>query len=62
MATKNKVAVFLSVLGSKMWSLLRNFVAPFRTLEKSFDELVETLQKHFKPYPFVIAEIFLLFT
>lgn len=53
-----KVAVFLSVVGSKTYSLLRSLVAPTLPQAKSFEELVETLKRHFEPKPVVIAERF----
>ena len=57
-ADAKKVAVFLSVVGSKTYSLLRSLVAPALPQEKSFAELVETLRRHFEPKPVVIAERF----
>ena len=57
-ADAKKVAVFLSVVGSKTYSLLRSLVALALPQEKSFAELVETLRRHFEPKPVVIAERF----
>ena len=51
-----KVAVLLSVIGSKTYDLLRNLLSPTDPKEKTFDELVETLSGHFEPKPIVIAE------
>jgi len=34
-----KVAVLLTIIGTKTYSLLRNLVAPLRPQDKSFDDL-----------------------
>ena len=52
------VPAFLSLIGSKTYSLLKNLVAPSLPKDKSFAELVAALQKHFEPKPLVIAERF----
>lgn len=52
------MAVFLSVVGSKNYSLLRNLVAPSLPGSKTFEQLVSALKKHFEPKPLVIAERF----
>ena len=41
-----KVAVLLTVMGSKSYGLLRNLLAPGKPHEKTYDELVETLKGH----------------
>ena len=53
-----KVAVFLSAIGSKTHSLLRNLLTPTLPKDKSFDEIVEVLEKHFDPKPLDISEHF----
>ena len=53
-----KVPVFLSVLGSKTYSVLRTLVAPTIPQDKSFADLVSVLKKHFDPKPLVIVERF----
>ena len=53
-----KVPIFLTVVGSKTYSLLRSLVAPLPQ-EKTFAELSEVLKVHFEPKPLVIAERFL---
>jgi len=55
---EKKVAVFLSAIGSKTYSLLRNLLAPTPPKDKDFDELVSTLKGHFEPKPLIIAERF----
>ena len=50
--------MLLSVIGAKTYSLLRNLVSPDKPQDKSFDQLVEALRRHFEPKPAVIAEHF----
>ena len=57
-AERRRVAVFLSVIGAKMYSLLRDLVSPVSPKDKTFDELAEVLKKHFEPKPLVTAERF----
>ena len=51
---ENKRAVFLSVIGSATYKILRN---PAKPGEKSYADLVDT-SKHFKPAPSEIVECF----
>ena len=51
-----KVAVFLSSVGAKTYTLLRNLVAPKLPKELEFEEIVVILKQHFEPKPLVIAE------
>ena len=53
-----KVAVLLSIIGSKAYGLLRNLLEPARPSEKSYDDLVAVLKEHYEPKPIVIAERF----
>ena len=53
-----KVAVFLSVIGGKAYTLLCNLLSLLKPQEKSFEALAEELKKHFKPKKVVIAERF----
>ena len=55
-AESKQVPVFLSVLGGRIYSLLRDLLAPARPDEKTFPELAEVLKNHFQPKPLVIAE------
>ena len=55
---KKKVAVMVTVMGAKAYSLLRNLVAPSKPADKKFSELVQTLKDHLNPKPLVIAERF----
>jgi hypothetical protein len=50
--------VFLSIVGSKTYALLRKLLAPDLPSSKTFDTLVTTLKNHFEPRPLVIAECF----
>ena len=56
-----KVPIFLTVVGSKTYSLalLRSLVAPSLPQVKTFAELSEVLNVHFEPKSLVIAERFL---
>ena len=53
-----QVAVFLSVIGGKTFSLLRDLLAPDKPQDKTLPVLFETLKRHFEPKPLVIAERF----
>ena len=55
---EKQVPVLLSAIGVKTYSLLRNLVAPARPQDKTFEQLVEALKRHFEPQPAVIAERF----
>ena len=52
-----KRAILLSS-GSKTYSLIRNLVAPDRPSDKSFDQLVELMEKHVNQIPSIIVERF----
>ena len=54
---ENKRAVFLSVIGSATYKILRNLLSPAKPGEKSYADLVDT-SKHFKPAPSEIVECF----
>ena len=57
-ADERKVAVFLSVIGAKTYSLLRDLVSPASPKDKSLEHLADVLKKHFEPKPLIIAERF----
>ena len=59
-AEDKQVAVFLSAIGSKIYSLLRNLLVPTAPREKLFTDIVATLKEHFEPKPLIIAERFTL--
>ena len=52
-----KVAVFLSSIGGKNYTLLRDLLLQ-QPMDKSLDELTSILRRHFEPKPVVIAERF----
>ena len=53
-----QLAVFLSTVGSKTYSLLRNLMMPDLPQDKSLAEVTAALENHFQPKPIVIAERF----
>lgn len=55
---EKQVAVFLSVMGSMTYSLLRSLIAPEKPGNKTFDGIVEVLQTHFSQKPLVIDKRF----
>ena len=57
-ADGKKVAVLLSIIGGKTYSLLSDLLAPEKPASKSFIQLSEALKKHFEPKPVIIAERF----
>ncbi len=54
----DKVTVLLSVIGGKMYSLLRDLLSPVLPQDATYETLGEALTKHFEPRPIVIAERF----
>ena len=50
--------MFLSVIGGRTYSLLRNLLAPAKPSEKELDYLTATLKNHYEPKKIVIAERF----
>ena len=52
------VPTLLTVVGSAHYTLLRGLVAPKMPTDLTFDQLKETLTKHFDPEPILIAERF----
>ena len=57
-ANDKRVAVFLSVLGSRHYSLLRGMLTLKKPPEYSFAELSEALCHHYKPKKLIIVERF----
>jgi len=51
-------SVFLAVIGPGPYKLLRSFLAPVKPVEKTFDELVLVLTKHYSPPPSEIVQRF----
>ena len=52
------MAVLLTAIGSDTYALLRSLLAPTKPRDKTFQDLTDTLQRHFDPKPLVIAERF----
>ena len=52
------VPTLLIVVGSEYYSLLRGLVSPDLPKDKTFDDLVSILKKHYDPEPIVIAKHF----
>lgn len=55
---EKKLAVFLTLVGSKTYSLLSGLIAPDKPSTKSYADLKAILRRHLKPKPLVIAERF----
>ena len=53
-----KSSVFLAVIGASTYKLLKSLFAPEKPNTKTFDELVNVFQRHYKPKPLIIAERF----
>ena len=53
-----QVAVFLSVVGGKIYALLRDLLAPAKPDTKTLTELSDALIAHFEPKPLVNTECF----
>ena len=54
-ADDNKVPEFLSLLGGKIYALLRSLVSLSLPKEKTFVDLSEVLKKHFEPKTVITA-------
>ena len=55
-ADAKQMYVFLNSLGRKHYNLLSNLLSPAEPEDKSLDELITVLTKHFQPTTSVIAE------
>ena len=53
-----KLAVFLTLVGSKTYALLSGLIAPAKPATKTYADLKAVLRQHLKPKPLVIAERF----
>ncbi len=51
-------AILLSVVGSKIYSLIQNLLSPDKPKSKSYAQLVYLLKKHFNPKPSEIVQRF----
>ena len=50
--------MLLTVISTKVYTLLRNILAPEKSATKDNSQLVEALRSHLDPKPIVIAEHF----
>ena len=48
-ADRKKVAVIISVIGSSTYNILRDLCSPAKPNDKSFTEICQLLQTHYKP-------------
>ncbi|XP_074030329.1 uncharacterized protein [Leptinotarsa decemlineata] len=53
---EKKVALLLTLIGGEAYGVLRDLLAPTLPSQKSYDELVAELKKHYSPKRLVIAE------
>jgi len=57
-AAEKRTPTLLLVLGLNQYSLIQGLVSLQKPEEKSYEDLVALLKKHFDPEPIVIAECF----
>ena len=57
-ADKEKVAVFISVLGKNSYAILRDLCSPDSPKDKSFSQLCDKLKDHYKPKRLEVAETY----
>lgn len=55
---ERRVAVFLSIVGGKTYSLLLDLLAPIKPQDQMLADLFEMLTRYHEPVPLVIAERF----
>ena len=54
--------MFLSVIGSSVFELLKNLLIPDKLVDKSYTQMKEALLSHYAPRPIVIAERYQFYT
>lgn len=52
----DKVPLFLTVIGPKIYSVLKNLLLPDKVAEQTYNDLVKTLKAHFTPEKSIIAQ------
>ena len=57
-SVEKRRTVFLSVIGSAMYKILRNLLSPVKPGDKLYNHVVDALTKHFKLAPSEIVEQF----
>ena len=58
---KKKVAAFISVIGAETYGTLQDLCKPDKPRNKTFTDLCDLLQQHFKPPTVEVAESFKFF-
>ena len=53
-----QVSIYLTVVGSRKYALIKSLTAPTLPQEKSYEDLKAVLLAHFRPKPLLIAERF----
>ena len=51
-------AILLNVVEAEIYQLMLSLVAPDKSTEKTFDQLVQLVQQHYQPTPSVIVQRF----
>ena len=54
-AAEKNVAVLLTMVGAKTYSLLRDLIAPTKPATKTYEEFVAVIKTNLKPKPLIIA-------
>ena len=57
-ADGKQTSVFLTVIGTKNYGIIKSLVAPVQPKDKTYTELEAVLKAHFQPKPLLIAERF----
>ena len=57
-AAGKQVSVLLTLVGPKLYELLRSLVSPNLSQDKTYEELAELFKRHYEPEPIVIVERF----
>ena len=55
-STDTKHAILLTVCGSATYQLLKSLIQPSKPSDKPYDELIETLTRHYSPKPSPIIQ------
>ena len=55
---ERKKACFLTLMGAPTYKLLSSLIAPAKPAEKSYDQIVEALKKHYCPKAVAIMQRF----
>ncbi|UYV80200.1 K02A2.6-like, partial [Cordylochernes scorpioides] len=58
---EKKKAYLLTFMGSKTYSVLKNLCSPILPKDKTFDNLIDILKRHFSPKRSIVVERFIFF-